>query len=91
MLALGPKGCSRTAAKLAAGPLEFVATDLSLEETRAIYRALGVVATGQSCLKALIATAEGPLPGETGFLRQFALPKTIAIRTLRHGADLELL
>ena len=45
---------------------------------------------GQRWLKALISIDDGLRPGEPGFLRQFALPKTVAIRTLRHGADLEL-
>jgi hypothetical protein len=41
-------------------------------------------------LKALLSPLDGAQPGEAGFLRRFALPKVVAIRTLRHGADLAL-
>ncbi len=45
---------------------------------------------GQIWIKALISMKDGPRPGEVGFLRLFALPKTVVINTLRHGADLDL-
>ncbi len=44
----------------------------------------------QRGLKALISVDDGPRPGETGFLRLFAHPKTVAVRTLHHGAELEI-
>ncbi|MBI4300020.1 MAG: bifunctional proline dehydrogenase/L-glutamate gamma-semialdehyde dehydrogenase [Chloroflexi bacterium] len=91
VLVLGPAGGPGIAVRLAEGHLEFAATDLGVGDTRAIYRALGPVEQHLNCLKALIATAEGPAPGEPGFLRLFTLPKAVAIRTLRHGAELELL
>ena len=78
---------------LAAGPVSFAATDLTRQGTQALYRVLGDTKedSGQTWLKALISLNEGPRPGETGFLRQFAYPKAITVQTLRHGADLELL
>ena len=78
---------------LAAGPVSFAAVDLTQQGTQALYRVLGVTKedSGQTWLKALISMNEGPRPGETGFLRQFAYPKAITVQTLRHGADLELL
>ena len=80
-------------AELAGDPVQFAAVDLSLEDTRALYQVLGRTQEqdGQQWLKALISVADGPLPGEPGFLRLFAHPKAVAIQTLRHGADLELL
>jgi len=77
---------------LAASPLHFAAVDLDLERTRSLYRVLGVTEedSGQRWLKALLSVSEGPGPAEAGFLRRFANPKAVAIRTLRHGAELEL-
>ncbi|MEE8518939.1 MAG: hypothetical protein V3S98_07425, partial [Dehalococcoidia bacterium] len=77
---------------LAAGPVHFAAVDLSLEDTRAVNVALSTTdeASGQRWIKALIAMGDGVRPGEPGFLRQFARPKTVAIQTLRHGAELGL-
>ena len=65
---------------------------MGLEATQRVHARLGVPREdeGQKWLKALISMDEGPRPGEPGFLRLFALPKTVSIRTLRHGADLEL-
>lgn len=67
-------------------------TDMTLAATQRVYERLGVTREkeGQRWLKALISLQEGPQPGEPGFLRLFAIPKTIVIRTMRHGADLEL-
>jgi RHH-type proline utilization regulon transcriptional repressor/proline dehydrogenase/delta 1-pyrroline-5-carboxylate dehydrogenase len=78
---------------LAASPIRFAAVDLDLAQTQSLYRVLGVTREdeGERGLKALISMAHGPRPGEPGFLQQFAHPKTVAIRTLRHGAELELL
>ncbi len=76
---------------LAGGPeVSFAATDGGPEVARALQRRLGPTTTDQRSLKALLSAIGGPQPGEAGFLRRFALPKTVAIRTLRHGADLAL-
>ena len=90
VLCLAPSGAS--VERLAAGPVHFAAVDLSLERTRSIYKALAATDEGtrQRWLKALISLSDGPSPGEVGFLRQFAHPKTVAVRTVRHGADLKL-
>jgi hypothetical protein len=91
VVSLAPTGLQP--AVLAAGPINFAGVDLTREGTQAVYRVLGVTReeAGQLWLKALISLTEGPRPGDIGFLRWFALPKTIAVKTLRHGADLELL
>ena len=91
MLDVAPRDVS--VEELAAGPVHFAAIDLPLEDTRALYQVLGRTEeqVGQQWLKALISIADGPIPGEPGFLRLFAHPKTVAVQTLRHGADLELL
>ena len=91
LLALAPAGTPLEA--IAAGPVHFAAVDLAPSRVRTLYRALGVIdeKAGQQWLKALIAMNQGTRPGEPGFLRLFAHPKAVAIQTLRHGADLELL
>jgi hypothetical protein len=70
----------------------FAAVDAGLALTQYIYMLLAdASATGEApLLKALITSNDGPGIGEPGFLRRFALPKTVAIRTLHLGADLEL-
>ena len=68
----------------------FAAVDGGPELARALSARLGPTVAGQRSLKALLSPLEGPQPGEAGFLRRFALPKTVAVRTLRHGADLAL-
>ncbi|MFQ6029875.1 MAG: aldehyde dehydrogenase family protein, partial [Dehalococcoidia bacterium] len=90
VLALAP--ANTPPATVAAGPVNFAAADLKIEATRTLYQVLGITneEEGQRWLKALISMDEGIRPGEPGFLRQFALPKAVAVRTLRHGADLEL-
>ncbi|MDA0353024.1 MAG: aldehyde dehydrogenase family protein, partial [Chloroflexi bacterium] len=76
---------------LAADPrVAFAAVDAIGPLTDALRRYLASTAAGQRSLKALISPLDGPQPGEPGFLHRFALPKVIAIRTLRHGADLAL-
>jgi hypothetical protein len=81
------------AATVALPSVTFVAAGAALEATAALYRLLGEVsaAPDASCLKALITLADGPPPGTPGFLRRFALPKTVAVQTLHLGAELELL
>jgi hypothetical protein len=78
---------------LASSPIHFAAVDLALGPTQALYRALGVTNedTGQRWLKALISISDTVGPGEPGFLRLFAHPKAVAVQTLRHGANLELI
>jgi acyl-CoA reductase-like NAD-dependent aldehyde dehydrogenase len=70
----------------------FAAVDAGLALTQYIYMLLAdASATGEApLLKALLTSNDGPGIGEPGFLRRFALPKTVAIRTLHLGADLEL-
>lgn len=87
-----PLGGVEIAEALASQMFNFAVTSMSLEQTRQIYRRLGETreVEGQHWVKALISMPDGPQPGEPGFVRLFALPKTISIRTLRHGADLEL-
>ena len=55
---------------------------------RRLAARLGQPWEGQRWIKALLTAEDGPAPDGAGFLRRFALPKTIAVRTLRHGADL---
>jgi RHH-type transcriptional regulator, proline utilization regulon repressor / proline dehydrogenase / delta 1-pyrroline-5-carboxylate dehydrogenase len=88
---LAPPGASLTT--LAASPIHFAAVDLALGPTRDLYRTLGVTEEekGQRWLKALISMSDSIAPGEPGFLRLFAHPKAVAVQTLRHGADLELI
>ncbi len=72
--------------------IHFAAVDLDIGKTHALNRVMGITDedSGQRWLKKLITLAEGPRPGEPGFVRRFAHPKVVAIKTLRHGADLEL-
>ena len=70
--------------------VSFVASDGDQQLFRRVWRELGRTVEGQKSLKALISTLDGPQPGQPGFVRRFAWPKVVAIRTLRHGADLAL-
>jgi acyl-CoA reductase-like NAD-dependent aldehyde dehydrogenase len=72
--------------------LTFAAVVADLPITARIYELLAEAsATPQSpWLKALITSSDGPPIEEPGFLRRFALPKTVAVRTLHLGAELEL-
>lgn len=89
VLAVAPSGATPEA--LASGPVHFAAADLPEDRTRALHRVLGETdeTGGQHWLKALVSMGEGPRPGEPGFVRLFAHPKAVAVRTLRHGADLK--
>src|SRR5262249_8148596 len=101
--ALHAAGVPRTALELAPENLDlaavsalpqitFAAADLAAEPLRSLA-ALLTDAGGtpdSPHLKALITLADGPGPEQPGFLRRFALPKTVAVRTLHLGADLEL-
>ena len=68
----------------------FAATDGGEALVAALHQSLGQTREDQQGLKALLTRFEGPQPGEPGFLHRFALPKVVAVRTLRHGADLAL-
>ena len=68
----------------------FAVSDGGPALARALYRRLGPTLPGQRSLKALLSTLDGPQAGEPGFLRRFAWPKVVAVRTLRHGAELGL-
>jgi RHH-type transcriptional regulator, proline utilization regulon repressor / proline dehydrogenase / delta 1-pyrroline-5-carboxylate dehydrogenase len=68
----------------------FAAVDGGAAVARALYDRLGPTTEGQRALKSLLSPLDGPQPGEPGFMQRFAWPRVIAIRTLRHGADLAL-
>jgi acyl-CoA reductase-like NAD-dependent aldehyde dehydrogenase len=89
---LAPEGMDLAPA-IANPRMSFAAVDAGEAQTRAVYRLLGAasVAEESNQLKALITMTDGPGPTQRGFLRRFALPKTVAIQTLHLGADLELL
>ena len=74
------------------GPHEvaFATSDGGPALARALHERLGPTYEGQRGLKAQIGTLEGPQPGERGFVQRFAWPRVVAIRTLRHGADLAI-
>ncbi|HEV2124299.1 MAG TPA: aldehyde dehydrogenase family protein, partial [Chloroflexota bacterium] len=76
------------ACRLAAEPIAFAGISVREETARRLAQVLAAPWPEQRWLKAMISLTDGPLPWEDGFLRRFALPKTVAIRTLRHGADL---
>jgi RHH-type proline utilization regulon transcriptional repressor/proline dehydrogenase/delta 1-pyrroline-5-carboxylate dehydrogenase len=73
---------------LAGGPIAFVAGVTAEAVRQRLAARLGQPWEGQRWIKALLTAEDGPAPDEAGFLRRFALPKTVAVRTLRHGADL---
>ena len=84
---------SGTRALLDAAPaveVDFVATDAGPALSRDLYTALGPTPVGGRSLKALLSPLDGLQPGEEGFVRRFAWEKAVAVRTLRHGADLAL-
>ncbi|MCC6236017.1 MAG: proline dehydrogenase family protein [Dehalococcoidia bacterium] len=57
---------------------------------RGLARALGPTPDGARGLRALLSPLDGARPGEAGFARRFAWPRVVAVRTLRHGADLAI-
>lgn len=76
---------------LASDPrITFAAVDTAGPLADALRGDLAVSTDGRRVLRALLSPLDGPQPGEAGFLRRFALAKVVAIRTLRHGADLTL-
>ena len=86
------RGGPGVALALAEEKFHFAVTDMGLSETQAVNERLAATDEehGQTWLKALISMPDSLQPGEPEFLRSFALPRTVAIRTLRHGADLKL-
>ena len=90
VLRVEPGGIERLLALAASPAVAFAATDAGPALTAELYRRLGPSAASQRSLKALVSALDGPQPGEPGFVRRFAWPKVIAVRTLRHGADLSL-
>lgn len=75
---------------LLSGTITFAILDLPRDRVLEAYSTLGNFDPDQISIKALFTPDDMFLPGEEGFLRQFALAKTIAVRTLRRGADLAL-
>lgn len=74
---------------LAAAPgVDFAACDRG--PLRSLARAIAPVEDGDAGLRAMLTSLDGPQPRETGFLQRFTWPRVIAVRTLRHGADLHL-
>ncbi|MEE8421401.1 MAG: proline dehydrogenase family protein [Dehalococcoidia bacterium] len=90
VLRLEHGGVDRMLAAARGSDVAFGAIDGGPAVARALWRELGPTAQGQRSLKALISPLDGPQPLEQGFLRRFAWPKVVAVRTLRHGADLAL-
>lgn len=70
--------------------VDLAVTDAGASTCRALYQALGPTEEGRTALKALLSPLDGPQPGEPGFVQRFAWPRVVAVRTLRHGADLAL-
>ena len=90
---LAAQGGPAAAADLAADPFQFALVHMSLKAERQVYERLAETGEGvgeQNWIKALISMNDGHRPGEVGFLRLFALPKTVVINALRHGIDLGL-
>ena len=88
VVTLAAEGTSPAA--IAATPIHFAAVDLAIESTQSLQAALSDTRedAGQRYIKRLIHAADDLHPGERGFIRQFAHPKAVSVRTLRHGADL---
>ena len=87
---LDPGGLGAMLATAGRPVVAFAATDAGPALARALHRQLGPTAPGQRSLKTLVSRLDGPQAGEPGFVRRFAWPKVVAVRTLRHGADLGL-
>lgn len=70
------------------GRFNFIAADVSLTRAGLLAASLARQHAGQRAIPAFMSVTDAPAPGEPEFLRRFTIPRTIAIRTLRHGADL---
>jgi RHH-type proline utilization regulon transcriptional repressor/proline dehydrogenase/delta 1-pyrroline-5-carboxylate dehydrogenase len=94
LLAAGvPPGCLVSAgdvdpAQLAGQPFHFATGELDIESLRGLRVGLAENRPQVRAFRPWIGADGGPLPGEPGFVRRFALPKTVAINTLRHAVDL---
>ncbi|MEX2446812.1 MAG: hypothetical protein WD734_05665, partial [Dehalococcoidia bacterium] len=84
----GGRSTLRDAARLP--EVAFLATAAGPALARDAYGWLGPTPSSSRSLKALLSPLEGLQPDEPGFLRRFAWQKVVAVRTLRHGADLAL-
>ena len=73
---------------LAHGAYHFAAGDLPLATLQPLRMALAENRPGIPAFRVWIGNEDGPVPGSPGFLRRFALPKAVAINTLRHAVDL---
>jgi acyl-CoA reductase-like NAD-dependent aldehyde dehydrogenase len=89
---LAPQGGPQTALAMADDMFHFAVTDMATEQTARINERLAATreTKGQTWVKALFSMHDCHRPGEPGFVGQFALPKTVAVRTLRLGADLSM-
>jgi RHH-type proline utilization regulon transcriptional repressor/proline dehydrogenase/delta 1-pyrroline-5-carboxylate dehydrogenase len=85
-----PGGVPALLAAADTATVDFVATDGGPSLARALTALLGPTLDGARGLRPLLSPFDGPQPVEPGFLHRFAWPRVIAIRTLRHGADLAL-
>ena len=81
-------GLDRLLALAGAPGLALAAVDGGPALGRALAARLAPTPEGQRWLTALLSPLDGPQPGEDGFVARFALPQVVAVRTLRHGADL---
>ncbi len=75
---------------LAMAPVHFAIAPATHPRLRELHRALSRTraTADQRWMKALVVADEAYVPGEAGFLRQFAQAKVVAINTMRHGAEL---
>lgn len=73
---------------IAGSTVAFVVADLPADLIHELYACLAETKEGELNIRALFTPQDMIRPGEDGFLRQFALPKMIAIRTMRRGADI---
>jgi RHH-type proline utilization regulon transcriptional repressor/proline dehydrogenase/delta 1-pyrroline-5-carboxylate dehydrogenase len=89
VLAAMPLRAGEALGVAALAAIDCVATDVP-RLARPFARALGPAPEGTRGLKVLLSPLDGPQPGEPGFARRFAWPRVVAVRTLRHGADLAI-
>lgn len=85
-----PGGVPALLAAAATATPDFVATDADSDLVHALTARLGPTPDGARGLRSLLSAFDGPQPGEPGFVQRFAWPRVVAVRTLRHGADLAL-
>lgn len=73
-----------------AGRFDFIAADVAPVRATSLSASLARRHTGQRGIPAFLSVTDAPAAGAPGFVRRFAIPRTIASRILRHGADLAL-